>query len=60
MLEMLKKPPPCYKEVIRKHFYYKRKEIKEQCELWLKEIELHINDKQIGQSVLKSSVALKV
>ncbi len=47
-------------KVVQKHFYYKKKEIKEQCEVWLKEMELHINDKQIGQSLLKSSTALKV
>jgi hypothetical protein len=47
-------------KVVQKHFYYKKKEIKEQCESWLKEMELHISDKQIGQSLLKSSTALKV
>lgn len=45
---------------MRKHFYFKRKEIRDQCETWLKEMELHVNDKQIGQSITKSSVALKV
>jgi hypothetical protein len=49
-----------YLKVIQKHFYYKRKEIKEQCEIWSKEMDMHANDKQIGQSVSKSSAALKV
>jgi len=59
MLETLKKPPQCFKEAIRKHFFLKRFEIKEQCEGWAKEMELHVNDKQIGQSVSKSYIALK-
>ena len=60
MLEMIKKQPVCFKDVVNRHFYFKRKEVKEQCELWLREMELHVNDKQIGQSITKSSVALKV
>lgn len=59
MLEALKKPSLCFKEAIRNHFYLKRKEIKEQCELWAKEMELHVNDKQIGLSVSKSYISLK-
>ena len=46
-------------KVVRKHFYLKRKEIREQCQQWSKEMELHLNDKQIGQSVSKSYIALK-
>lgn len=60
MLEMIKKPSVCFKDVVVRHFYFKRKEIREQCEQWLREMELHVNDKQIGQSVSKSSMALKV
>ncbi|XP_067943447.1 baculoviral IAP repeat-containing protein 6-like [Watersipora subatra] len=37
MLEMLKNPSPCFKEVIEKHFWLKRKEIKEQVEQWVNE-----------------------
>jgi baculoviral IAP repeat-containing protein 6 len=59
MLEMIKKPPACFKDVVHKHFYFKRKEIRAQCETWLKEMELHVNDKPIGQSVQKSATALK-
>lgn len=47
-------------KAIRKHFYLKRQEIKDQCELWAKEMEMHVNDKQIGQCVSKSYIALKV
>ena len=60
MLEAIRKSSSCFKEVIQKHFYYKRKEIKEQCEMWSREMDLHANDKQIGQSISKSSAALKV
>ena len=60
MLELIKKPSTCFKDIIQKHFYLKRKEVKHQCESWAKELELHVNDKQIGQSVLKSLTALKV
>ena len=60
MLEMIRKPPACFKDVINKHFYFKRKEIKEQCEIWFRELESHVNDKQIGASMLKNAVALKV
>jgi baculoviral IAP repeat-containing protein 6 len=59
MLEMIRKASPCFKEIVQKHFYYKRKEIREQCEMWSKEMDLHANDKQIGQSISKSSTALK-
>ncbi len=60
MLELIKKPSTCFKDIIQKHFYLKRKEVKNQCESWAKELELHVNDKQIGQSVSKSLTALKV
>lgn len=59
MLEMIRKPPLCFREAIRKHFFFKRKEVKDQCEQWAKDLELHVNDKQIGQSVSKSLIALK-
>ena len=60
MLELIKKPSTCFRDIIRNHFYLKRKEVKTQCELWARELELHVNDKQIGQSVSKSLTALKV
>ena len=60
MLELIKKPSICFKDIIRKHFYLKRKEVKNQCESWAKELELHVNDKQIGQSVSKILTALKL
>ena len=56
---MIRKPPLCFREAIRKHFFFKRKEIKDQCEQWAKDLEMHVNDKQIGQSVSKSLIALK-
>ncbi len=59
-LEEKRKPPACFKEVIQKHFFFKKKEIKEQCEQWLRELESHVNDKQIGASMAKNAVALKV
>ncbi len=60
MLEMIKKPLVCFKSVIIKHFYLKRHEIRAQCETWATEMEAHLNDNQIGQSVSKSYLALKV
>ena len=60
MLEMIKKPPSAFKDAVRKHFSFKKKEVKMQCDAWAKELEQYIHDKQIGQSVSKSYLALKV
>eukprot|EP01092_Planopodium_desertum_P010110 TRINITY_DN44440_c0_g2_i1.p1 TRINITY_DN44440_c0_g2~~TRINITY_DN44440_c0_g2_i1.p1 ORF type:complete len:293 (-),score=8.98 TRINITY_DN44440_c0_g2_i1:72-950(-) len=37
MLEMLRKPPAGFEEVVRAHFYLKQKEILTQCDKWVKE-----------------------
>ena len=36
MIEMIKKPPRGFEEVVRRHFLLKKEEILEQCERWLK------------------------
>lgn len=40
MIEMIKKPPKGFEEVVRKHFLLKKEEILEQCQKWLKEKDL--------------------
>ncbi|KAK3718781.1 hypothetical protein QZH41_014030 [Actinostola sp. cb2023] len=39
MLEQLRKPCKCFKEVMDSHFYLKKDEILQQCETWIREIE---------------------
>jgi baculoviral IAP repeat-containing protein 6 len=60
ILEMIKKPPICFKDVIRKHFYLKRKEIKDQCEKWAKEMKQYLNHPFMSITVSKSYLELKV
>lgn len=59
MLEPLKNSPLCFKDPIRKHFKQKQQEIKTQCEKWSYQMEMHLNDEQIGQSVSISYSSLK-
>ncbi|XP_013417535.1 baculoviral IAP repeat-containing protein 6 [Lingula anatina] len=59
MLEMLKNPTPCLKEVIHKHFWLKRREITAQVEEWIQEMESYSGDKRTGRAIALSNVALK-
>ncbi|XP_059157271.1 baculoviral IAP repeat-containing protein 6-like isoform X2 [Physella acuta] len=59
MLEQLKNPSPCFKEIIQTHFWLKRHEILLQCEKWITEMECYSNDKRTGRSIAQSTLALK-
>ncbi|KAH9496163.1 Baculoviral IAP repeat-containing protein 6, partial [Bulinus truncatus] len=59
MLEQLKNPSSCFKEIIHTHFWLKRHEILSQCEKWISEMEGYSNDKRTGRSIAQSTLALK-
>ncbi|XP_064603703.1 baculoviral IAP repeat-containing protein 6-like isoform X3 [Liolophura sinensis] len=59
MLEQLRNPSPCFKEVVHKHFWLKRHEILRQCEEWISEMEGYTSDKRTGRSIAHSIMALK-
>ncbi len=44
MLEMLRSPPPCFEDVIRRHFWLKRDEILNQIAGWIADMEGQLNE----------------
>ncbi|XP_024864880.1 baculoviral IAP repeat-containing protein 6 isoform X2 [Kryptolebias marmoratus] len=59
MLEQIRNPSPCFKEVIHKHFYLKRAEIMTQCEDWIADIQQYSSDKRVGRTMSHHAAALK-
>ncbi|XP_061083476.1 baculoviral IAP repeat-containing protein 6 isoform X4 [Conger conger] len=59
MLEQIRNPSPCFKEVIHKHFYLKRAEIIAQCEEWIADIQQYSSDKRVGRTMSHHAAALK-
>ncbi|XP_066552631.1 baculoviral IAP repeat-containing protein 6 isoform X3 [Amia ocellicauda] len=59
MLEQMRNPSPCFKEVIHKHFYLKRAEIMAQCEEWIADIQQYSSDKRVGRTMSHHAAALK-
>ncbi|KAM8852773.1 dual E2 ubiquitin-conjugating enzyme/E3 ubiquitin-protein ligase BIRC6 isoform 1-T1 [Synchiropus picturatus] len=59
MLEQMRNPSPCFKEVIHKHFYLKRTEIMSQCEDWIADIQQYSSDKRVGRTMSHHAAALK-
>ncbi|XP_030643061.1 baculoviral IAP repeat-containing protein 6 [Chanos chanos] len=59
MLEQIRNPSPCFKEVIHKHFYLKRAEIMAQCEDWISDIQQYSSDKRVGRTMSHHAAALK-
>ncbi|XP_037989201.1 baculoviral IAP repeat-containing protein 6 isoform X5 [Motacilla alba alba] len=59
MLEQMRNPSPCFKEVIHKHFYLKRVEIMAQCEEWIADIQQYSSDKRVGRTMSHHAAALK-
>ncbi|XP_072565882.1 dual E2 ubiquitin-conjugating enzyme/E3 ubiquitin-protein ligase BIRC6 isoform X5 [Paramormyrops kingsleyae] len=59
MLEQMRSPSPCFKEVIHKHFYLKRAEIMAQCEEWIADIQQYSSDKRVGRTMSHHAAALK-
>ncbi|XP_035825485.1 baculoviral IAP repeat-containing protein 6 [Aplysia californica] len=60
MLEQLKNPSPCFKEIIHTHFWLKRHEILQQCEAWIAEMDSYNSDKRTVRSIAQSTLALKL
>ncbi|XP_043914359.1 baculoviral IAP repeat-containing protein 6 isoform X2 [Protopterus annectens] len=59
MLEQIRNPSPCFKEVIHKHFYLKRAEVIGQCEEWIADIQQYSSDKRVGRTMSHHAAALK-
>ncbi|KAL0964404.1 hypothetical protein UPYG_G00323370 [Umbra pygmaea] len=59
MLEQMRNPSPCFKEVIHKHFYLKRVEVMTQCEEWIADIQQYSSDKRVGRTMSHHAAALK-
>ncbi|KAL6101444.1 birc6 [Pungitius sinensis] len=59
MLEQMRNPSPCFKEVIHKHFYLKRTEVMSQCEEWIADIQQYSSDKRVGRTMSHHAAALK-
>ncbi|XP_035256804.1 baculoviral IAP repeat-containing protein 6 [Anguilla anguilla] len=59
MLEQMRNPSPCFKEVIHKHLYLKRAEIIAQCEEWIADIQQYSSDKRVGRTMSHHAAALK-
>uniref|UniRef100_A0A8C0UE79 Dual E2 ubiquitin-conjugating enzyme/E3 ubiquitin-protein ligase BIRC6 n=1 Tax=Cyanistes caeruleus TaxID=156563 RepID=A0A8C0UE79_CYACU len=59
MLEQMRNPSPCFKEVIHKHFFLKRVEIMAQCEEWIADIQQYSSDKRVGRTMSHHAAALK-
>uniref|UniRef100_A0A6Q2Y1R4 Dual E2 ubiquitin-conjugating enzyme/E3 ubiquitin-protein ligase BIRC6 n=1 Tax=Esox lucius TaxID=8010 RepID=A0A6Q2Y1R4_ESOLU len=59
MLEQMRNPSPCFKEVIHKHFYLKRVEVMAQCEEWIADIQQYSSDKRVGRTMSHHAAALK-
>ncbi|XP_048586023.1 baculoviral IAP repeat-containing protein 6 isoform X2 [Nematostella vectensis] len=59
MLEQLRKPSACFKEVIQSHFYLKKDEILQQCEKWIKEVEALTLKNSGGRAVTHHFHSLK-
>lgn len=59
MLEQIRNPSPCFKEVIHKHYYLKRVEVMAQCEEWIADIQQYSSDKRVGRTMSHHAAALK-
>eukprot|EP00058_Branchiostoma_floridae_P025036 XP_002610526.1 hypothetical protein BRAFLDRAFT_65691 [Branchiostoma floridae] len=59
MLEQLRNPSPCFKDVIQKHFWLKRVEVLGQCEEWISDIETYTSDKRVGRTMAHHAAALR-
>ncbi|XP_078260781.1 dual E2 ubiquitin-conjugating enzyme/E3 ubiquitin-protein ligase BIRC6 isoform X6 [Rhinoraja longicauda] len=59
MLEQIRNPSSCFKEVIQKHYYLKRVEVMAQCEEWIADIQQYSSDKRVGRTMSHHAAALK-
>ncbi|CAG2055043.1 unnamed protein product [Timema podura] len=59
MLEQIRNPCPCFKEVIQTHFWIKRQEIVTQIEGWIADMEGQCGDRRTGRAISLNAMALK-
>ncbi|ELT93547.1 hypothetical protein CAPTEDRAFT_223860 [Capitella teleta] len=59
MLEMLKNPVSCFRDVILRHFWLKRNEIISDIQAWIIDLDDNSSDKRVGRTITHSCLALK-
>ncbi|KAJ9600174.1 hypothetical protein L9F63_009508, partial [Diploptera punctata] len=59
MLEQVRNPCPCFREVIHTHFWMKRQEIVNQIEGWISDMETQCGDRRTGRAISLNAMALK-
>lgn len=59
MLDHLRNPEPCFKEVIQTHFWIKRNEIMQTVANWITELETQSGDERTQRSIQHNLMALK-
>lgn len=59
MLEQMKNPSPCFKEVIHTHFWVKRHEICNQIESWIAELSIPQYSERSGRTISFNSMVLR-
>ncbi|XP_063387363.1 baculoviral IAP repeat-containing protein 6 [Cydia fagiglandana] len=59
MLDHLRNPEPCFKEVIQTHFWMKRNEIMQTVANWITELETQSGDERTQRSIQLNLMALK-
>ncbi|XP_076233643.1 BIR repeat containing ubiquitin-conjugating enzyme [Calliopsis andreniformis] len=59
MLDQIRNPCPCFKEIIHTHFWIKRHEIVAQLEGWIRDMELHGSDRRSGRTLSLNALALR-
>ncbi|XP_058811824.1 baculoviral IAP repeat-containing protein 6 isoform X3 [Topomyia yanbarensis] len=59
MLEQLKNPCPCFKEVIHTHFWLKRNEICAQIEDWIAELSKPLQSERTGRTISFNAMVLR-
>ncbi|KAM3721402.1 Baculoviral IAP repeat-containing protein [Dirofilaria immitis] len=59
MLEMIRHPPPAFADIVKKHFWLKRKEILLQISKWIAEMEQLVKQRGSGRSIHGHLASLK-
>ncbi|XP_076283788.1 BIR repeat containing ubiquitin-conjugating enzyme isoform X2 [Lasioglossum baleicum] len=59
MLDQIRNPCPCFKEIIHTHFWIKRHEIVAQLESWIRDMEMHGTDRNFGRTLSFNALALR-
>ncbi|XP_076225750.1 BIR repeat containing ubiquitin-conjugating enzyme isoform X2 [Nomia melanderi] len=59
MLDQIRNPCPCFKEIIHTHFWIKRHEIVAQLEGWIRDMEMHGTDRRFGRTLSFNALALR-